>query len=62
MPVKIFQAAGKEATKKLEAEIDAWLASLGTRRVKQMNTAASAVRDAGSDETAQYVIVTFLFD
>jgi hypothetical protein len=46
----------------LEAEIDAWLASLGTRRVKQMNTAASAVRDAGSDETAQYVIVTFLFD
>ena len=62
MPVKIFQAGGKDAIKKMEAEIDAWLASLGARRVKQMSTAASSARDRGSEETYQHLIITFLYD
>jgi hypothetical protein len=62
MPVKIFQAAGRDAIEKLEPEIDAWLASLGVKRVKQMNTAASSVKDSGSDEISQHLIITFLFD
>jgi hypothetical protein len=62
MPVKIFQAGGKDAIKKMEAEIDAWLASLGTKRVKQMSTAASSARDPGSEEVVQHLIITFLYD
>jgi hypothetical protein len=62
MPVKIFEAGGKDAIKKMEAEINAWFASLGTQRVKQMTTAASSVKDPGADEVFQHLFVTFLYD
>ena len=62
MPVKIFQAAGQDAVKKMEVEIDAWLASLGTKRVKQMSTAASSAKDSRGDEVSQHLFVTFLYD
>jgi hypothetical protein len=62
MPVKIFQAGGQDAIKKMEAEIDTWLASLGTQRVKQMSTAASSVKAPGDKETFQHLIITFLYD
>jgi hypothetical protein len=62
MPVKIFQAEGKAAIKMMEAEVDAWLASLGTKRVKQMSTASSSAKDPRSDEVHQHLIITFLYD
>jgi hypothetical protein len=63
MPVKIFQAGGKDAIAKMEAEINKWLASLAAQRVKHLSTAASSVRDpANADEIYQHLIVTFLYD
>jgi hypothetical protein len=62
MPIKIFQASGKDAIKKMEPEIDTWLGSLGTKRVKQMSTAASSVKDPNSEEVFQHLIITFLYD
>jgi hypothetical protein len=40
MPVKIFQAGGKEAIEKMEVEINKWLGSSAAQRVKHVSTAA----------------------
>jgi hypothetical protein len=62
MPVKIFQGSGHAGVTKMETEINAWLATLGTKRVKQMATAASSAKDPTGDEVSQHLIVTFLYD
>jgi hypothetical protein len=62
MPIKIFQAGGKDAIEKMEAEINKWLAGLAAQRVKHLSTATSSVKDTASDEIYQHLIVTFLYD
>lgn len=62
MPVKIFQGSGHDGIKKMEVEINTWLATLATKRVKEMGTAASSVKDPTGDEVFQHLIVTFFFD
>jgi hypothetical protein len=62
MPIKIFQAGGKEAIEKMEAEINKWLARLAAQRAKHLSTAACSVKDSDSDEVFQHLILTFLYD
>ena len=68
MPIKIFEGTGRDGIKKMEAEINKWLAEIGSadmaNRIKHMSTAAASVKDPGdvTGEVYQHLIVTFLYE
>jgi hypothetical protein len=64
MPIKIFQAGGKDAIEKMEArdkQVARWLSRTACQTLT-VSTATSSVKDTASDEIYQHLIVTFLYD
>lgn len=66
MPVKIFEGSGADGIRAMELKINDWLGRLtpmnAVTRIKEMQTAATSVKDAGQDEIYQHLIVTFLYE
>jgi len=63
MPVKIFQAGGKEQIGLLEIEINNWLADVKSDvEVKQISTCVCDVADDPKGEWYQHLVVTIWYE
>jgi hypothetical protein len=61
MLVKMFQASGAEAAKKLEDQINSWLATPpGDREIVQIDTSVCPL--PGGEEGGVHVIVTLVYE